>query len=135
MHTKPSSGKHMAIGFQKKITAELYFASRSVQRTSDKKVINKFISQVGECSGIISFKWANLELHTFVSFVLHTACLYTCWAGHLAQRIRMLTSLHSAHSFWNDSIFLILFSFRVCGFEAIWHPFFQSRILWGHLHI
>lgn len=97
--------------------------SRSLQRTSGTKLVNKCISQVGNRSGIISFKWANVQLQTLVSFVLHTVCLYTCWAGHLAQRIRMLTSLHSAHSFWNDSIFLILFSFRVCGFEAIWHPF------------
>lgn len=90
---------------------------------SDTNPVNKCVSQVGEHSGIISFKWATVELHTLVSFVPHTVCLYTCWAGHLAQRIRMLTSLHSAHSFWNDSIFLILFSFRVCGFEAIRHPF------------
>lgn len=62
-------------------------------------------------------------------FVLHTVCLYTCWVGHLPQRIKILTSLHSAHSFWNDSIFLILFSFRVCGFEAIWHPFSIVRPL------
>lgn len=103
--------------------ARIIFVARSLQKTSDTKLVNKCISQVGERSGIISFKWANVELHTPVSFVLHTVCLYTCWAGHLAQRIRMLTSLHSAHSFWNDSIFLILFSFRVCGFEAIWHPF------------
>lgn len=99
------------------------FNNICLQRMSDTKLVNKCISQVENQSGIISFKWASVQSQTLVSFVLHTVCLYTCWAGHLAQRIRMLTSLHSAHSFWNDSIFLILFSFRVCGFEAIWHPF------------
>lgn len=64
-----------------------------------------------------------------LSFVLRTVCLYTRWAGHLARRIRMLTSLlHSAHSFWNDSIFLILFGFRVCALRQC-GILFQSRIL------
>lgn len=97
--------------------------ARSLPRSSDTNLENKCIFQVWNCSGIILFIWANVQLQALVSFVLHTVCSYTRWAGHLAQRIRMLNSLHSAHSFWNDSIFLILFSFRVCGFEGIWHPF------------
>lgn len=46
-----------------------------------------------------------------------------------APRIRMLTSLlHSAHSFWNDSIYLILLGFRVCALRQC-GILFQSRFL------
>lgn len=93
-------------------------------KTSHAKLVNKCISQVGKPLRYYFIQMNQCTVAgSLVSFVLHTVCLYTCWVGHLPQRIRMLTSLHSAHSFWNDSIFLILFSFRVCGFEAIWHPF------------
>lgn len=114
--TKSCPGKH-----DKRMPESIFNAicGQKPTKASDANLLNKCIFQVEKRKGIISFRWANVQLQTLVSFVLHTVCLYTGWVGHLPQSIRMLTSLHSAHSFWNDSIFLILFSFRVCGFEAI----------------